>query len=151
MTGLLLLEGLKELNITLNMKPMLWPDMVASCAKPESGPDLINIYTNPAYLDPDAHLYNQYHSGQWGSYNSCNFYKNEEVDTLLDEARITGDEAKRLEMYQQINRLVAADQPAIWTYTESTMLGFNNCVSGYEFRPLESLSVLFQDLAMEGC
>ena len=149
--GLLLLEGLKELNITLNMKPMLWPDMVASCATPETGPDMINIYTNPAYLDPDAHLYNQYHSGQWGSFNSCGFYKNEEVDKLLDDARSTGDAAKRIEMYQEANRLIAADQPAIWTYTESTMLGFNNCVSGYQFRPLESLSVLFQDLAMDGC
>ncbi len=149
--GLLLLEGLKELNITLNMTPMLWPDMVASCSSPESGPDLINIYTQPAYLDPDAHLYNQYHSGQWGSFNSCNFYKNEQVDKLLDDARVLGDEVKRLEMYGEAQKLIAAEQPAIWTYTENTLLGFNNCVKGYQFRPLESLSVLFQDLSMEGC
>ena len=150
-TGLLLLEGLKELNITLNMKPMLWPDMVASCATPESGPDLINIYTQPSYLDPDAHLYNQYHSGQWGSYNSCSFYKNEQVDTLLDEARVLGDEAQRMEKYAEAQRLIAADQPAIWTYSENPMIAAHECVKGYVFRPLESLSVLFQDLSMEGC
>jgi len=150
-TGLLLLEGLKELNITLNMKPMLWPDMVASCATPEAGPDLINIYTQPSYLDPDAHLYNQYHSGQWGSYNSCSFYKNEAVDTLLDEARVLGNEAQRMEKYAEAQRLIAADQPAIWTYTENTMIAAHECIKGYEFRPLESLSVLFQDLAMENC
>lgn len=150
-TGLLLLEGLKELNITLNMKPMLWPDMVASCATPETGPALINIYTQPAYLDPDAHLYNQYHSGQWGSFNSCSFYKNEQVDTLLDEARVLGDEAQRMEKYAEAQRLIAADQPAVWTYTENTMIAAHECIQGYEFRPLESLSVLFQDLAMENC
>ena len=150
-TGLLLLEGLKELNITLNMTPMLWPDMVASCATPESGPDLINIYTQPSYLDPDAHLYNQYHSGQWGSYNSCSFYKNEAVDKLLDDARVLGDEAGRLDLYAQAQTQIAADQPAIWTYTENTMIAAHECVKGYEFRPLESLSVLFQDLSMEGC
>ncbi len=149
--GLLLLEGLSELNITLNMVPMLWPDMVASCADPESGPDLINIYTQPAYLDPDAHLYNQYHSGQWGSYNSCSFYKNERVDQLLDEARVLGDEAARMEMYAEAQRLIAEDQPAIWTYTENTLIAMNECIKGYEYRPLESLSVLFQDLSMEGC
>ena len=33
--GLILLEGLAELNIELNMISMLWPDMVASCASPE--------------------------------------------------------------------------------------------------------------------
>lgn len=150
-SGLLLLEGLKELNITLNMKPMLWPDMVASCATPETGPDLINIYTQPAYLDPDAHLYNQYHSAQWGSFNSCNFYKNEAVDKLLDEARVLGDEAQRMEKYAEAQKLIAADQPSIWTYTENTMIAAHECIKGYEFRPLESLSVLFQDLSMENC
>ena len=150
-TGLVLLEGLAELNITLNMTPMLWPDMVASCASPETGPDIINIYTQPAYLDMDAHLYNQYHSGQWGSFNSCSFYKNEEVDALLDEARVTGDAATRTELYNRAQTLIAADQPAIWTYTQNSVLGFNDCVKGYVFRPLESLSVVFQDLWMENC
>ncbi|MEZ4657489.1 MAG: ABC transporter substrate-binding protein [Caldilineaceae bacterium] len=150
-SGLLLLDGLAQLNITLNMTPMLWPDMVASCATPESGPDLINIYTQPAYLDPDAHLYNQYHSGQWGSFNSCSFYKNERVDQLLDEARVLGDQNARMEMYGEAQRLIAEDQPAVWTYTENTVIAMNECIKGYEFRPLESLSVLFQDLAMEGC
>ena len=149
--GLLLLEGLAELNISLNMIPMLWPDMVASCADPESGPNLINIYTQPAYLDPDAHLYNQYHSEQWGSYNSCSFYKNERVDELLDDARVLGDEAARLEMYAEAQTLIAEDTPSIWTYTENSLIAMHECIKGYEYRPLESLSVLFQDLSMEGC
>ena len=150
-SGLVLLEGLAELNITLNMTPMLWPDMVAACAAPETGPDVINIFTQPAYLDMDAHLYNQYHSGQWGSFNSCSFYSNPEVDSLLDEARVTGDAAARTELYNEAQTLIAADQPAVWTYTQNAVLGFNDCVQGYQFRPLESLSVLFQDLWMEGC
>lgn len=149
--GLLLLEGLAELNITLNMIPMLWPDMVASCASPETGPDIINIYTQPAYLDMDAHLYNQYHSGQWGSFNSCSFYRNPEVDRLLDEARVTGDPDVRTELYNQAQRLIAADQPSVWMYSESTLIAMNDCIQGYVFRPLESLSVLFQDLAMVNC
>jgi peptide/nickel transport system substrate-binding protein len=149
--GLLLLEGLAELNITLNMIPMLWPDMVASCADPSTGPDIINIYTQPAYLDPDAHLYNQYHSGQWGSYNSCSFYQNADVDALLDEARVTGDADRRMELYTEAQTLIAADQPSVWMYTENTVVGLNDCVQGYVYRPLESLSVLFQDLWMENC
>ena len=149
--GLLLLEGLQQLDITLNMVPMLWPDMVASCSSPETGPDLINIYTQPAYLDPDAHLYNQYQSSQWGSFNSCSFYKNERVDEALDEARVTSDEDARMALYAEAQTLIAADQPAVWTYTENTLIALNDCVSGYEFRPLESLSVLFQDLSMDNC
>ncbi|MDX2138803.1 MAG: ABC transporter substrate-binding protein [Chloroflexota bacterium] len=149
--GLVLLEGLAELNITLNMIPMLWPDMVASCASPETGPDMINIYTQPAYLDMDAHLYNQYHSEQWGSFTSCSFYSNPEVDQLLDSARVEGDAAARTELYNQAQALIAADQPSVWMYSESSLMAFNDCVKGFEYRPLESLSLLFRDIYMENC
>jgi len=149
--GLILLSGLAELNIELNMVPMLWPDMVTSCSTPESGPDIINIYTLPAYLDPDAHLYNQYHSEQWGSFNSCSFYKNERVDELLDEARVTGDADARAEMYTEAQILITEDQPAIWMYTEDSSMAFNTCVKGYRFSPMYPVTVLFQDIWMDGC
>lgn len=149
--GLILLEGLAELNIELNMIPMLWPDMVASCGGPETGPDLINIYTLPAYLDPDAHLYNQYHSGQWGSFNSCSFYQNERVDELLDEARVLGDLDARLELYAEAQQLIADDQPSVWMYTEDSGLALNTCVQGFVFSPMYPITVLFQDLWMDGC
>lgn len=149
--GLILLEGLAQLNIELNMIPMLWPDMVASCGSPETGPDMINIYTLPAYLDPDAHLYNQYHSDQWGSFNSCSFYENERVDELLDTARVIGDEAERLALYEEAQVLIAADQPSVWMYTEDSGLALNTCIQGYEFSPMYPITVLFQDLWMDGC
>ena len=149
--GLILLEGLAELNIELNMIPMLWPDMVASCGSPETGPDIINIYTQPAYLDPDAHLYNQYHSAQWGSFNSCSFYQNERVDELLDLARVTGDADMRQEMYAEAQTLIAEDQPSVWMYSEDSSMALNTCVKGYEYSPMFPLTVLFQDLWMDGC
>jgi ABC-type transport system substrate-binding protein len=73
------------------------------------------------------------------------------VDSLLDEARVTADPDARTELYNEAQRLIADDQPSVWTYTQNAVLGFNDCVQGYVFRPLESLSVLFQDLWMEGC
>ena len=149
--GLMLLEGLAKLNITMNMKPMLWPDMVASCGSPDTGPDIINIYTLPSYLDPDAHLYNQYHSGQWGSFNSCSFYKNAEVDTKLDQARVIGDMDQRLRLYADVQKQIAKDQPSVWMYTEDSLMGFNECVKGYFYSPMYPVTVLFQDLWMENC
>ena len=127
------------------------PDMVASCESPETGPDLINIYTQPAYLDPDAHLYNQYHSDQWGSFNSCSFYQNEEVDQLLSDARTSGDNEERLEMYARAQTMIAADQPSIWTYSEDSSMSLNECVKGYVYSPMYPLTLMFQDVWMAGC
>lgn len=153
--GLLLLEGLRELNITLNMVPTLWPDMVSSCGDPATGPHLINIYTLPPFSDPHAHLYNQYHSSQWtsgaGSFQSCSFYQNERVDELLDQARSLGDLDERLALYAEAQTLIAADQPAIWMYTEDSLTAFNDCVEGFVFSPFYPITVLFQDLWMNNC
>ena len=149
--GLILLEGLAEIGIEMVMIPMLWPDMVASCATPDTGPDIINIYTLPAFIDPDAHLYNQYHSEQWGSFNSCSFYHNDRVNELLDTARVTGDADARAVMYTEAQEIIAADQPSVWMYTEDSSTSLNTCVKGYVYSPAYPLTVLFQDLWMDGC
>ena len=149
--GLILLEGLAQLNIELNMIPMLWPDMVASCASPETGPDIINIYTLPPFLDADAHLYNQYHSAQWGSFNSCSFYSNARVDELLDAARTIGDAETRQAMYTEAQEIITAEQPSVWMYTEDSSISLNTCVKGFRYSPMYPLTVLFQDMWMDGC
>ena len=149
--GLILLEGLAELNIELNMIPMLWPDMVKSCGSPETGPDIINIYTQPTFVDPDAHLYNQYHSDQWGSFNSCSFYQNEQVNELLDTARVTGDAEERQAMYAEAQETINAEQPSVWMYTEDSSTALNTCVKGFRYSPMYPITVLFQDLWMDGC
>ena len=149
--GLILLEALAELNIELNMIPMLWPDMVASCGSPETGPDIINIYTQPTFVDPDAHLYNQYHSDQWGSFNSCSFYKNERVNELLDTARVTGNAEQRQAMYDEVQETINAEQPSVWMYTLDSSIALNTCVKGYRYSPMYPITVLFQDLWMVDC
>jgi peptide/nickel transport system substrate-binding protein len=149
--GLILQANLAEIGVTLNMTPMLWPDMVASCGSVETGPDIINIYTVPAYSDPDAHYYNQYHSSQWGSFNSCNFYSNPEVDKLLDDARSNPNWDERLAMYADVQRILVDDAPAAWMYNEAGTIAFNDCIGGFVFRPQYPLSVLFKELTMDGC
>jgi peptide/nickel transport system substrate-binding protein len=149
--GLILLEGLAEIGIELNMIPKLWPDMVASCATPETAPDMINIYTLPSFIDPDAHLYNQYHSDQWGSFNSCSFYEDEGVDELLDTARVIGDAAERQARYSEAQQIINAAQPAVWMYTLDNTMAYHNCVKGFRYSAMYPITVLFQDLWMEDC
>ena len=144
-------DGLQQLNITLNLLPVEWDAMGDSCVSPETGYEMINIYTIPAYFDPDAHLYNQYHSSQWGSYTACSFYKNEAVDKLLDEARSTAAPDKRQALYEEANRLIAADQPAIWTFTDVQFVAANDCVQNFHSSKPDNVIVIFQDLTMGEC
>lgn len=149
--GLILLASLAEIGVTLNMTPMLWPDMVASCGSVDTGPDIINIYTLPSYADPDAHYYNQYHSDSWGTFNSCNFYSNPRVDELLDMGRAEADFDARLALYGEIQEILVEDAPAAWMYNEAGTVAFNDCIGGFVFSPMYPITVLFQDLTMNNC
>ena len=100
---------------------------------------------------PDAHYYNQYHSANWGTYFSCNFYLNDRVDELLDAARAESDWNTRLEMYGEVQEILVDDAVAAWMYTEAGTIAFNSCVGGYVFSPYYSITVLFQDLTMVDC
>ena len=55
--ALVMLDSLKKLNIDLDIKPMIWPDMVASCRSPETFPDLFPVYQTANYGDPDNIAY----------------------------------------------------------------------------------------------
>lgn len=149
--GLLLQASLAEIGVTMNMIPTLWPDMVAACAGPDTGPDIINIYTDPPQADPDAHYFNQYHSSQWGTYFSCNFYSNPAVDTLLEDARAEADVDTRLDMYAQVQEILVEDTPAAWMFNEAGTIALNDCVGGFIFSPTYPQTPLFQDLSMSGC
>ncbi|NDJ61630.1 MAG: ABC transporter substrate-binding protein [Chloroflexi bacterium] len=149
--GLILQSNLAEIGVTMNMVPRLWPDMVASCGSVETAPDIINIYTVPAYLDLDAHYYNQYHSSAWGSFNSCSFYSNETVDGLLDTARTEPDPDVRMDLYAEVQEILVADAPSAWMFNEAGTIAFNDCVGGFVFSPMYPLTVLFQDLTMANC
>ncbi len=149
--GLLLQSNLAEIGVTMNMVPMLWPDMVASCGQPETGPDIINVYTSPTYGDPDAHYFNQYHSRNWGSHNSCNFFQNDHVNELLDGARAESDWENRLAMYAEVQEILVDQAVGAWMFTEAGTIAFNACVGGFVFSPYYSLTVLFRDLTMVDC
>ncbi|HLT59136.1 MAG: glutathione ABC transporter substrate-binding protein [Limnochordales bacterium] len=66
-------------------------------------------------LDSDYTLYALLHSSQIPD-NNFSFYRNEEVDRLLDEARRNADEAFRLEAYRRVAEIVQEELPIMALY-----------------------------------
>ena len=58
--GLLLIDNLKPLNITIRMVPLTWPNMVARGAKAETSPDIFASFSTTMSIDPDPVAY-MYH------------------------------------------------------------------------------------------
>ena len=58
--GLVLIDALRPLNITVKMVPLTWSNMVARGSKVETSPQLMAIFATPVSTDPDA-VAIQYH------------------------------------------------------------------------------------------
>ncbi len=80
-------------------------------------PQNFEILLTSVMLKADPDPYPFWHSSQ-GSGMGLNLvnYENEDVDTLLEEARVEIDEAIREEKYHQFQELLAKDLPAVFLY-----------------------------------
>lgn len=84
------------------------------------------------YPDPQNFLEIKLHSE---NPNNEAKYSNPDVDALLDEAAEEDDEAARLELYQEAERLIMADMPWIPLYHGRSSYLVKPYVEGYEAPP----------------
>ncbi|WP_028986444.1 ABC transporter substrate-binding protein [Thermicanus aegyptius] len=86
--------------------------------------------------DPDNFLYILFSSKQWptAGFNDA-YYKNEEVDKLLDEARVTNDKKKRTELYEKAQELILKDAPWIIVDHEKQIVVAQKNVKNFKLHP----------------
>ena len=135
--GLILLNELQKYNITLNMVPKNWPDIVGACTAPETGPAIAFIFDQFPPL-ADTWLIEKYSSKSWdrptgGSFQACSFYKNEDVDAKLDQLRTTTDQTVADGLIHDVLTTVAEDAPDMPLYVSPNIVGFNKTVKGFDY------------------
>lgn len=86
--------------------------------------------------DPDNHLYILLSGEQWPPHGyNMGFYKNDEVDALLREARTTLDQAKRAELYIKAQKLIAEDPPWIMVDHETQIVVMDKKIKDFKLHP----------------
>lgn len=133
--GLVLLDNLKALNITVNIKPEQWPNMVAAGSSVDTTPDMTSIYATPISTDPDAVAY-QYHKNSWGQYYGIAYYDNPDVSKMIDEARAATDWATRADLYAKIQTQIVADQPEVFGMLQNRRWARQDYLQGFTFSPV---------------
>jgi oligopeptide transport system substrate-binding protein len=93
------------------------------------------------YPSPDNFLYLLFHSKNSGAGSIWTYYDNPDVDRLLEEARATLDEDKRLDLYAQVEKTVLADAPVIPLYFCASFCVTNERVQGQAIDPLMNVDV----------
>jgi peptide/nickel transport system substrate-binding protein len=83
--------------------------------------------------EPDLFYFRHFHSRPEGA--DFRNWNNEEGDALLQAGRATFDEAERIEIYHEFQRLVAEDVPSIPLYSPNLLIVQQEHVQGYVPHP----------------
>ena len=130
--GLLLQSNLQELGGSLTVEKAPWSKITEMASSQESTPDMLAIYLSFSYADPDTFLYPAWHSDSHGSWTSAAWYQNDEVDQLLTEGRRTVTQEERIPIYEQAQRLIAEDAPALFVMNQATRNAIGTDVQGFK-------------------
>lgn len=146
--ALVMLDSLKKIGIDLEIKPMVWPDMVAACRSPETFPDLFPVYQTANYGDPDNIAFAAYHSSRNGNWQNA-VYAEPKTDALIEQGRSEPDEAKRIAIYRALQEQIVADCPDIFGVLERRKLGMRDAVLNFKFTPVASNAIELLPLSLK--
>jgi ABC-type transport system substrate-binding protein len=129
---------LKDVGIKMNIRQVSWPTYLNMIEKEGECPMFAHGWIAD-YDDPLAFMMPLYHSRNWGPGGNSAFYKNDEVDQLLDQIAITADPAKRIELCKQAQRMIAEDAPYAFTFARDNLHCAGSWVKGFVTTPMDLL------------
>jgi peptide/nickel transport system substrate-binding protein len=135
-------DNLEPLGITVNIRQ---PDFGAWLDEQNSGNFDMLMMGWLGNIDPDDFYYSQHHS-KGGS--NAQGYSNDEVDQLLDDARVETDVAARKELYAQAATIIADEASYIYLYNPAVLQVWSSELEGYEARA--DRAIRFRDVSLAG-
>jgi peptide/nickel transport system substrate-binding protein len=106
---------LAKAGITMKIEQLEWGTLLKQFR--EAAPFQAIAFARIWYPDPEGYVYDTLHSQ--GGINAGG-YHNPESDRLLEQQRATVDPARRVAIWQDLQRLWAHDVPIIWPYAMRT-------------------------------
>jgi len=138
---------LSELNITVKISKYAWPTYLEKIMNGEH--DLCFMGWSPDFADPDQNMHTFLHSMNFGKGWNFTFYKNNEIDDLLMQARSTTDKVKRQEAYTKIANIAYEEVPYLWVAQRNTRNAHRSWVKGFEVNPMMYWFIPFNTITKE--
>lgn len=143
--GLLFQQNMDAIGIDVELKPQTWGTMTELATSVEKTPHVNQVFYGPVYPSPDTVFYNQYHSEAAATWMSMEHLEDDQVDSMIDEARSTVDPDARNGIYADLQSHLAELYPDLFIFVQSKKHAFADDVAGYTFRPSQSYDYWFHD------
>jgi peptide/nickel transport system substrate-binding protein len=133
-------SNLKAVGVNVSLQTMEWGAFLAKLRTKEQ--ELFALSWMAGTEDPDMVMYPLLHSSQWTP-NGPNraLYKNEKFDDLLQQARLTTDQARRASLYKEAQRILVDDAPWVFVDHEIQIAALGKRVQGFKLHPSFDLRV----------
>jgi ABC-type transport system substrate-binding protein len=133
--GELIKENCRRLGVEVTVTPTEWALMLQRLRKKEFDATILG-WALDWKMDP----FQIFHGSQADLPESSNAggYANPEVDKLIEELRVTMDEAKQTEIFHQMHKLLYDDQPYTFLFVDKQTAGRNSRIENmnlYRIRP----------------
>ena len=131
--GLVVIDEFKKAGIDASFRGIDWSIMLQKVRSFDYDAVILG-WTGGGALPPDA--YQIWHSSQaiGGGSNFIDF-KNEEVDRILEEYRVTFDAAKRKQLYDRFQEILYEEQPYTFLYTPNSISTWDRRFRGVTWYP----------------
>lgn len=127
-------EQLRQIGINAEVKTMEQGQYYSETGKGEQ--DLFIM--SKTSIDPDSMLRAMYHTEAFGLSGNRSFWAAPETDEMMDRASTTTDKAEALELYKQIQTIVAENVPLVPIAIEHLNAGMQSNVKGFGLYPGKS-------------
>jgi peptide/nickel transport system substrate-binding protein len=101
----------------------------------------ILLYTTGPGIDPDSHLFSNYHSARIptadneGAGNNFSRYINADVDAWIDEAATIADTKQRQALYCKVAEQINKDLPRVYLYERLILSGYRTTLQNFKVSP----------------
>ncbi|HLR64615.1 MAG TPA: glutathione ABC transporter substrate-binding protein [Pseudogracilibacillus sp.] len=128
-TAIVVQSQLDEIGIDVEIEELEWGAYLERTANGDH--DMFILGWSTVTSDADYGLYPLFHSSQHGSPGNRSFLDNEEVDKLLEDARMATDQDERQELYSEVQELLVEEAPMLYLNHGEHLLGVNDNVKDF--------------------
>lgn len=130
-TAEIIKDNFRRIGVEVQISPAQWALMLQKLRKWDYDAAMLGWGTSWSKGDP----FQIWHGSQADVQDSSNHvgYRNDEVDKLIEELRVTLDEDRQQELYHQIHRLIFEDQPYTFLFSEKATAAVDARIQNVEF------------------
>ena len=110
-------QYLQEVGITVSINQLEWSSFKETVAKGHTQAFWLSWWAD--YPDAENFLFPLFHSNNWGAGGNRSFYKNRDVDLLIEKAQQEPDETTRIRLFHEAEKTIIQEAPFVFFWHQT--------------------------------